>query len=146
MRRPLLLFSASVAILAAVVLANAIRQNPVRELLSNGDAEIPTDSAYVRWYAHAAHCLGISAPYDRRLRYFVGHRVPASWEQRRITDIAGYTNRGLHMILIAPRFVQDSAVVVHEQVHNAMTRDGHPPQYFAVAVATRCGLTPGVDR
>ena len=112
-----------------------------------GDHEIPTDSAYPRWWARASRCVGVTAPYDTKLRYFVGDTIPREWNaitEQGATTI-GYTDQAAHLILLSRGYEQDSMVIVHEQLHDYLKVSGHPPQYFADSVAARCGYLPGVD-
>ena len=144
--KPFLVLAAIVAILLVIYLARRVTTDPTTALTRLGNVELPTDSAYVRWYAQGAKCLGLTQPYDRRVRYFAGHTTPASWNAKVSDKTQAHTDLASHTILFDPYYAHDSAVALHEQVHIAIGDARHPQQYFGAAIATRCGLTPGVDR
>ena len=120
-----------------------VRYDPVAPLQRVHAVELPFDSARVRWWHQAATCLGIDTTYDRKLRYFVGDTIPKEWgsEPSRTTIIHGYTDIPNHLILLAPAFANDSALVKHEQLHDFHKIPGHPQQYFS----GRCGVLAGQD-
>ena len=142
--KPFLVVAAVAAVLVAIYVARrAISSGPISELTRLGNTELPTDSAYVRWYTQGAKCLGLTQPYDRALRYFTGHTVPASWNAQVSKNTLATTNIPLHLIFLDPYFAHDSNVVLHEQVHDALGYYGHPIKYFGAVVSKRCALTPG---
>jgi hypothetical protein len=136
--------SAAVVVIGTVA---AVRYNraydPVANLTRVHATELPFDAARVRWWHQAATCLGIDTTYDAKLRYFSGDTIPKEWgsEPSRTTIIHGYTSSPDHLILLHPDFVNDSALVIHEQIHDFLKTPGHPQHYFS----GRCGVLPGVD-
>ena len=145
--KPSLVIAAIVAILVTIYFARrAISSDPNAVLARLGDVELPTDSAYVRWYTQGAKCLGLTQPYDRRVRYFAGHTTPASWNAKVSDKTQAHTDLDSRAILFDPYYAHDSLVVLHELVHIALHDAHHPQQYFGVAIAKKCGLTPGKDR
>ncbi len=115
-----------------------------KPLLRVGDREIPADAHYAKWWAQAAACIGIDTTYDQKLRYFVGDVLPREWGGERGAIYLGYTNPYDHMILLERGAELDSAIIVHEQLHD-FAGYGHPKKYFGDAVAARCGYAPGHD-
>jgi len=119
--------------------------SPVSVLKRAGAKEIPIDSSYIAWWNRGSACIGIHAPYDQRLRYFVGNLVPKTWGAEPHGDYLAYTNLPDHEILFAPGFEMDSTIVVHEQIHDYLKLGGHPQKYFGDSIAIHCGIRPGHD-
>ena len=67
-RQTVLLFAGCVAILVTAAVVSHFADDPIRDLQNVGATEIPTDSAYVRWWHQSAKCEGLNPTYDRRLR------------------------------------------------------------------------------
>lgn len=110
-----------------------------------GAMEIPVDSNYRRWWHNAARCLSIDTTYDRKLRYFIGDIIPREWDGEPGSGFGGYTSPADHLILFARGYELDSAVVVHEQLHDYIGHSGHPAKFFTDTVAARCHYWPGHD-
>ena len=135
-------FYVGLAVIALVIAYFALR--PLRHYAPM--VRVANDSLYVRWYAQGAKCLGLTQPYDRRVRYFAGHTTPASWNAKVSDKTQAHTDLASHTILFDPYYAHDSLSVLHELVHIAIDDARHPQKYFGVAVAKKCGLEPGKDR
>lgn len=145
-RRILLCFAAIVVALVAVAVYKGETRDPLAGLEHVGAVELQPDSARATWWTNAAHCLKLTAPYDVKLRYFVGDDIPSSWDAVDEGGITiGYTDPRDHLILLAHGFDTDSTVIVHEQLHDYLGKGGHPAKYFGDSVAERCGYRPGHD-
>ena len=137
-------------IVAAVVIVGAVMAvrynrayNPVAALTRVHAVELPFDSVRVRWWHQAATCLKIDTTYDTKLRYFSGDTIPKEWDIRENAAVVvhGATDIPDHLIELQPDFVNDSALVIHEQLHDFIKTPGHPSRYFD----GRCGVLPGRD-
>ena len=131
-------------VLTALGLVDHAQHTPLAALRRVHATEITADSAYRRWWTDATACLGLAAPYDAQLRYFVGETIPVEWGARQpkgMTVYFGFAKRDAHLILLARGFAQDSGVVVHEQLHAMLATDDHPARYFD----GRCGVARDVE-
>ena len=142
--RTIWIVAGCVVAFATVAVVYDVRYDPVQNLTRVHATELPFDSARVRWWHRAAACLGIDTTYDRKLRYFTGNLIPKEWDvgtENAEVIVHASTDMPDHLILLEPEFANDSALVIHEQLHDFIKIKGHPSQYFS----GRCGVLPGRD-
>ena len=136
-------FVACCVFVGGLAVISSYADDPAKALTRVGAVELPFDSARVFWWRDAARCLKIDTTYDTKLRYFVGDTIPTSWGA--VTDRGsltfGYTDSGDHLILVGRGHERDSALTMHEQLHDYLKIGGHPQQYFD----GRCGVFPVRD-
>ncbi len=141
-KRTLLLFGGCVAVLIGCWGVVALARDPIAALTKVHATELPADASRAHWYVQSAKCLGFDTVYDTKLRYFTGATIPPAWKAP-VGEYGGYTNVDDHLILLGPSWVNDSTLIVHEQLHDARGHKSpsHPQQYFS----GRCGVFPGHD-
>ena len=129
---------------ATAAIVSNVHYDPIAPLRRVHATELPFDSARVRWWHQAAACLGIDTTYDTKLRYFTGDTIPKEWDSYKENPsviVHAATDISDHLTLLEPGFENDSALVIHEQLHDFIKTPGHPAKYFS----GRCGVLPGRD-
>ena len=130
-KRVVVLFAAVVVVALPVVLLTGGKRDGVAQLMRVGAAEMPTPASAEAGWLEAMRCLGLTAPFDREIRWFVGSKLPKEWvaSGEAGTMFGGYAHAREKLILLGPGYTKSVRLIVHEQMH-VLIGDGHPPKYF----------------
>lgn len=96
-------------------------------------APMPGDPVFIaprplfrHWYALAEQCSGRQGDFARVRWYWYQHETEIPGEPGAV----GMTWLRSHKIALAGTAVSDSAVVIHESLHDVLGVDGHPEEFF----------------
>jgi hypothetical protein len=121
----------------AAIIAMACAPGPVGpSSLPDGAVPYQPPAEYLAWWQRTETCSGHSGDLDRIDWYTVpGVRLI----ETEIGQKVGLWQRdnGRTSVTLAGDFVANELVVSHEMLHELLTREGHPEEYFV----ERCGLT-----